>query len=393
MLDIFIKILSGITETSVTKYSDIAEDYSVYESLHFVRPESYHILPLEQINNIVSHLEHGKIYHSRDVLGDSYIGFKIMDDIVMVGPYVDNIWDESEGKKFVENSSLSESEKTHFKIYYCTLPMINSAKLLDTIKILLSSFEGNVKPYRLVNLSLNDKGKEVILRSNDKNEYNYIEFRYKIENRLIESIKNGDLQGTEKILKMLVSNVGYSEQTLNYEEIHEDISILRALTRKAAEGAGVHPSVIHAITQDYRQQLHDTHNIDTIQHLGFQMVRDLCMAVQDVKFSKYSPTIRRCIDYIHLNYTNNLSVEDIAKVACVSTNHLSRKFKSETNTSITNYIAEKRCKKASELLSTSTMSIQEISNQVGYVDNNYFVKVFKNYYNVTPSEYRKNKSS
>lgn len=48
-----------------------------------------------------------------------------------------------------------------------------------------------------------------------------------------------------------------------------------------------------------------------------------------------------------------------------------------------------RTKKAAGLLSTTKHSIQDISTYVGYLDNNYFVKVFKSQYDMTPSDYRK----
>ena len=46
-------------------------------------------------------------------------------------------------------------------------------------------------------------------------------------------------------------------------------------------------------------------------------------------------------------------------------------------------------RKAALLLKETALQVQEISNYVGYPDNNYFIKVFKKMYNMTPSEYRK----
>lgn len=68
---------------------------------------------------------------------------------------------------------------------------------------------------------------------------------------------------------------------------------------------------------------------------------------------------------------------------------LSKKFKKETGLTFGSYIAKKRCEKAALLLKETALQVQEISNYVGYPDNNYFIKVFKKMYNMTPSEYRK----
>ena len=40
------------------------------------------------------------------------------------------------------------------------------------------------------------------------------------------------------------------------------------------------------------------------------------------------------------------------------------------------------------MLTGSDASVQQISAYVGYLDNNYFVKVFKKQYGMTPTEYR-----
>jgi two-component system response regulator YesN len=46
--------------------------------------------------------------------------------------------------------------------------------------------------------------------------------------------------------------------------------------------------------------------------------------------------------------------------------------------------------KAQELLADSSLKIQEISEMLGYKDKNYFSKAFRNYYSISPSEYRAN---
>lgn len=68
---------------------------------------------------------------------------------------------------------------------------------------------------------------------------------------------------------------------------------------------------------------------------------------------------------------------------------LERLFKAETGSTITGYVAEQRCRQAAELLRSTSLNIQDISGYVGYPDNNYFVKVFKAQYHMTPTEYRR----
>jgi len=55
--------------------------------------------------------------------------------------------------------------------------------------------------------------------------------------------------------------------------------------------------------------------------------------------------------------------------------HLCRCYKKETGMTITEYLANLRCTEASRLLKESAYPIEEIAAYVGYLDNNYFVKV------------------
>ena len=55
-----------------------------------------------------------------------------------------------------------------------------------------------------------------------------------------------------------------------------------------------------------------------------------------------------------------------------------RLFGKETGKTVNQYIMQLRCERVAELLQNSQLLVQEISSYVGYEDNNYFAKVFKN---------------
>ena len=55
---------------------------------------------------------------------------------------------------------------------------------------------------------------------------------------------------------------------------------------------------------------------------------------------------------------------------------------------IAQFVAQERCSTAANLLLRTNLPVQDISAHVGYLDNNYFVKVFKNHTGKTPTAYR-----
>jgi two-component system, response regulator YesN len=101
--------------------------------------------------------------------------------------------------------------------------------------------------------------------------------------------------------------------------------------------------------------------------------------------SKYMQAILEYIDKDIKNVTLN-SVADEFKL---STAHFSRMFKKQTGTNFSDYVTDKRLEHVCNLLVTTDMKISDIVSTMGYLNVNYFNKIFKLKYNVTPSQYRK----
>jgi signal transduction histidine kinase/AraC-like DNA-binding protein/CheY-like chemotaxis protein len=95
---------------------------------------------------------------------------------------------------------------------------------------------------------------------------------------------------------------------------------------------------------------------------------------------------------VEQNLSNSdFSVDDICRLIGVSRIQLYRKVKALMGCSITDYILNRRLKKAKYLLNNESYTISEITYMVGFSNPNYFATVFKATYECTPSEFRKNK--
>jgi signal transduction histidine kinase/AraC-like DNA-binding protein/CheY-like chemotaxis protein/ABC-type xylose transport system substrate-binding protein len=97
---------------------------------------------------------------------------------------------------------------------------------------------------------------------------------------------------------------------------------------------------------------------------------------------------------VEQNLSNeNFNVDDISKAIGISRIQLYRKVKALLGCSITDYILNRRLKKAKYLLMNENYSISEITYRVGFSTPNYFSTVFKAKYNCTPSEFKKKQQS
>ena len=104
---------------------------------------------------------------------------------------------------------------------------------------------------------------------------------------------------------------------------------------------------------------------------------------------KYDDLAIQLRHYIHMNYSDDLSVERLCSIFACSRTTLMSKFKSKFETTVGEYISKYRLSKAEELIRESDETIKSIAVTCGFNDQNYFTKVFSKSYNVTPIAYRK----
>ena len=105
-----------------------------------------------------------------------------------------------------------------------------------------------------------------------------------------------------------------------------------------------------------------------------------------------TPSARQLFDdltsYIENNIETDLSINEICKELNVSRTYLYTEMKKFIPQGIANYIKQKRMEKSKQLLVETELSINSISEVVGFNDYNYFLKSFKKAYGITPKQYR-----
>ncbi|MDD2971795.1 MAG: response regulator [Lachnospiraceae bacterium] len=93
-------------------------------------------------------------------------------------------------------------------------------------------------------------------------------------------------------------------------------------------------------------------------------------------------------EYIDQNYCQDIRISMFSDKYFFSKEYLSKLYKKKYGYGIYEYALKLRMERAKELLRQPELQILEISDRLGYSNNNYFSKAFKNYYNLSPTEYR-----
>lgn len=99
--------------------------------------------------------------------------------------------------------------------------------------------------------------------------------------------------------------------------------------------------------------------------------------------------IQKTNQYILANLEKNLSLEVLANRAFLNPAYFSTLYKQETGINISTYVQDARLDQSVKLLIETNLKIKDIGEMSGYPHTQYFTKVFKERYGITPNRYRK----
>ena len=102
-----------------------------------------------------------------------------------------------------------------------------------------------------------------------------------------------------------------------------------------------------------------------------------------------NPTVERLIRFVHLNYTQRITLEYIAKRLNLTPNYLSALLFKNTGMHFNEYLNGIRIRRARRLLHDKSKKIADVAHECGFSDSNYFSTVFKSSTGLTPIEYRR----
>ena len=207
-----------------------------------------------------------------------------------------------------------------------------------------------------------------------------------LQKKLCNRLKIGDSAGTRSLFDQYFKSLEKScqNQTKLKSALMEFLINAKNITLE------VFPSYSNPKFDDLFLYFASENDSSALKAFVNQLLTDLVSAISSVKSQKENPIIEKVCLYIDENLDKDLSLEVLASVADVSTFYLSKLFKEEKTENIINFVTNKRLDRARLLLSDSKYSIKEVAAFTGYNDQNYFSRLFKNKFGISPSEFRNN---
>jgi len=101
------------------------------------------------------------------------------------------------------------------------------------------------------------------------------------------------------------------------------------------------------------------------------------------------PWLVTVVDYLHARATEEIEIEELARLAGVHPGHLTRVFRTRHGCSIGEYVRRLRIDRAAHELAESPRPIAAIAASLGFADQSHFSRVFARVTGLTPGRYRK----
>lgn len=210
------------------------------------------------------------------------------------------------------------------------------------------------------------------------------------EQGLLQMVRIGDLNYKQALSTSMNISAGVpvrSDDALRQGKI--SVIVFTSIVCRAAIEGGLSPEDAYALGDSYIQNAEAAKTMDDLDPLPVMMYDDFIRRVHKCRTNpELSPQIQQCIDYIEMHLNEKIHAADLARLVGYAEYYLTRKFREETGLSITDYARFAKVERAKVLLKSTSRSVQDIAEELGFNTRNYFSRVFQEVTGQTPMEYR-----
>ena len=166
-------------------------------------------------------------------------------------------------------------------------------------------------------------------------------------------------------------------------------AINRTTIRMAAAETGLPALVNDMLSSESAAIIRRAKNIDEIDLEHERIIRAYCQAIRERRDHQYSSLVLSAIYEMERHYAEHITIQALAEELEVSAAWLNSQFHKETGQTPNAYLTGVRMRSAAKRLAESDAPVSLVAAEVGVLDANYFIKLFKRAYGQTPLAYRR----
>ena len=347
------------------------------------------------IRRFFAGLSEKTVYRTKDRFGQSFRYFLLPTQksrtLLAVGPFLTRRLPPEEILELGERAAVPPKSQRFLDEYYASLTVLPEE---SPVFVLLDTFCERIfeSPSFTVEDGSGEDAPLTVLpeRAEDDASLNIktIERRYAFENELIDAVRQGQLH-KEKQLFSFFSEEQFEKRIPDRLRNAKNYAvIMNTLLRKAAEEGGVHPVIIDSVSSDFAREIEHLSDLSKGRELMHDIFSSYCRLVRKNLSGIRSHIVRDAAVLIDTRLSEELSTAKVARELGVSAGYLSSVFRKEIGKTLSAYIREKRMKNAAHLLKTTHLQVQTVALHSGFLDVQYFSKLFKKETGATPKEYR-----
>ncbi|MGI2295328.1 helix-turn-helix domain-containing protein [Paenibacillus sp. GXUN7292] len=205
---------------------------------------------------------------------------------------------------------------------------------------------------------------------------------------LINGLKNNDMEAVRQATISFIEILRHGEYAV--EHCHERWRSFVAVYHKYVKD--IHLDSKDIIQGHYLERFYEVKNIEQFEQWLLEVIELTFQYMVQRSQNKSMEIVSRAKEYLSNHSSSSLSLSEVAEQVGVSPGYLSQLFKEEVGVNYVDYVTKLRLEKAAEYIIGTQLTIDQISQQVGYNSPTYFIRKFKEAYGVTPKVYRYNHS-
>lgn len=312
----------------------------------------------------------------------------------VIGPYLENQLETVQIRKIMEQRRIPDSLFSDIRLVYSSTPVLHNMESFEALIVNLARGLFHVE-YKVSHLP--DKNEIFMehsplilkLRKEPQISISTIEERYEVENKMLEAVTKGDDRRAHEFYQKFQTYQLRPRTDNALQNKRHGVIILNTLFRKSAESGGVHPLYIDDLSGKFAVLINEARTERELEHLSTDMLHKYCLLVRNHSMTGYSQVIKEVISYIDFHYAEDLNLTFFAEMFSLSKNYLSGLFKKESGMTLTDYIHQVRIRRAITMINSSSLPITTVAASCGYNDMNYFIRLFKRTYGMSPKQYQK----
>lgn len=177
-----------------------------------------------------------------------------------------------------------------------------------------------------------------------------------------------------------------------YAKVETQPHILRATDDFAADAYAAFASLVRCYfgkrDRAYFEAGCKAYFLELLYHLARRFEASEVLKAEFLRQQQKSQRLRKLLDYVNGSYAERLTVEQAAKLVNMSPAAFMKLFKQVAGMTFVAYITRLRLGQSLKFLRETDLSIAEIAGRVGFGEQSYFDRRFKEHFALTPLQYR-----